>query len=62
MNDKKNKYWNTVWSDRDEEFYWSGVKFGTLYSAIMVSCIWGIGLHVINSIKSGRKESEEESQ
>lgn len=24
----KNPYWNTLWSNRDQEFYWSGVKFG----------------------------------
>ena len=25
---EKNPYWNTMWSNRDEEFYWSGVKGG----------------------------------
>ena len=24
----KNPYWNTLWSNRDQEFYWSGTKFG----------------------------------
>lgn len=24
----KNPYWNTLWSNRDQEFYWSGNKFG----------------------------------
>lgn len=24
----KNPYWNTIWSIRDQEFYWSGTKFG----------------------------------
>lgn len=42
----KNPYWNTMWSIRDQEFYWSGVKFGALFSAIMipvtVGAIWGI--------------------
>lgn len=24
----KNPYWNTFWSNRDQEFYWSGTKHG----------------------------------
>ena len=24
----KNPYWNTLWSNRDQEFYWSGTKHG----------------------------------
>ncbi len=32
----KNPYWNTMWSNRDQEFYWSGVKGGVLVSALVM--------------------------
>ena len=37
---KGNPYWNTIWSHRDVEFYWSGVKFGFVYGAVMVPAVY----------------------
>ena len=58
MKFNKNKYWNTVWNDRDQEFYWSGVKHGALIATIMTSCLIAIGSELIETIKEHRKESE----
>lgn len=46
-----NPYWNTMWSNRDAEFYWSGVKFGAIFSAIMVPCVFFVARETINDIK-----------
>lgn len=52
----KNPYWNTMWSNRDQEFYWSGVKFGALFSAIMIP-VMVIDLYVlIDEFKKAIKE------
>ena len=54
---EKNPYWNTMWSDRDGEFYWSGVKGGAAFMMIAL----GIPLvcmtvsHIIS--KSENKEN-----
>ena len=46
MNLKGNPYFNTIWSNRDQEFYWSGVKHGALIAGIIVPsaivCIYEI--------------------
>lgn len=57
---KSNKYWNTIWSDRDQEFYWSGTKFGFVTAAILTSALWVNSIAIMNAIKN-HKKSEEES-
>lgn len=52
----KNPYWNTMWSNRDQEFYWSGVKFGAIFSAIMVPCTYIAIREVFNEFKQIIKE------
>ena len=47
----RNPYWNTMWSDRDAEFYWSGVKFGAVYSAIMVPCVFIVARRLVKEFK-----------
>ena len=48
----KNPYWNTIWSNRDQEFYWSGVKFGSILSAIMIPCAFVTIRELINEFKT----------
>lgn len=49
---KGNPYWNTIWTDRDGEFYWSGVKIGALISAIMVPCTYMVVRVLIDEFKN----------
>lgn len=51
-----NPYWNTMWSNRDQEFYWSGVKHGAIFSAIMVTCVFVVVREAVNDIKQMREE------
>lgn len=51
----KNPYWNTIWSNRDQEFYWSGVKGGALISGIMVLSIVAIIQDAIREFKESSK-------
>ena len=51
-----NPYWNTMWSDRDAEFYWSGVKFGAIFSAIMTPCVLFLTREAIKDIKQMHEE------
>lgn len=47
----KNPYWNTIWSHRDQEFYWSGIKDGILIGAIVVPCMCMTVYTLINEFK-----------
>ena len=58
---KRNPYWNTMWSDRDQEFYWSGEKFGMIFSAIMIPCAYVLTKEAVNKIKNLRFSNKEES-
>jgi hypothetical protein len=55
----KNPYWNTMWSDRDGEFFWSGVKFGALFSAIMIPCTYTTIRILIKEFKELNTNQEE---
>lgn len=52
----KNPYWDTMWSHRDQEFYWSGVKFGTLVGAIAIPCMCITACILFNEFKEIIKE------
>lgn len=54
----KNPYWNTLWSDRDQEFYWSGTKFGFALgvgAGVLAMCYVGMAIKFY-------KESKEENE
>lgn len=51
---KHHKYYNTIWTERDQEFYWDGVKFGFAIGSILamgaVACIYD-AIQFIKSLK-----------
>lgn len=49
---KHHKYFNTIWTDRDQEFYWDGLKTGTVISAILIPCIIVDGITFVKFIKN----------
>ena len=56
----KTPYWNTLWSNRDQEFYWSGTKFGfALGIGTGLVTMFYVNM-VVKTIKN-HKNSEEES-
>lgn len=48
---KSNKYWDTIWSERDQEFLWSGMKIGFMTAAILTSAAWVLGVSMVQNIK-----------
>lgn len=48
---KHHEYFNTVWTKRDREFYWDGLKTGVLISAILVPCLIVDGIVFVRHIK-----------
>lgn len=52
---KSNKYWNTMWSERDQEFIWSGIVIGFITSAVLTSALWIDGILLVDSIKNHKK-------
>lgn len=53
---KHHKYFNTIWTDRDQEFYWDGLKTGAIISAIMVPCIVVNGITFVKYVKNTLEE------
>jgi len=49
---KHHKYFNTIWTDRDQEFYWDGLKTGMVISAILIPCIIVDGITFVKFIKN----------
>lgn len=56
----KNPYWNTLWTNRDEEFYWSGTRFGFALG-IGVSLVAMLYVHVGVEMYKNHKEEKTES-
>ena len=57
---KRNEYWNTTWTDRDEAFYWSGSKFGFVTGAVLATVLIVDGIAFVKWIK-GMYKTEKES-
>ena len=55
----KNPYWNTMWSERDSEFYWSGIKHGFVAGLIEAAIAIGFTWMIVTDIKKIKKELEE---
>lgn len=53
---KSNPYWNTIWSHRDQEFYWSGVKFGFVCGAVMVPMVYFAMRSLSDEFKTLKKD------
>lgn len=56
---KNHEYFNTIWSNRDVEFYWDGMKTGAIVGAILVSSLWVSGLLLIDKIKESKGKDKE---
>ena len=59
---KGNIYWNTIWSERDGEFYWSGLKHGFLCAAILIPCTYVTIRVLVNEFKELNTRQETESE
>ena len=55
---KRHPYINTIWSDRDQEFWWDGMKIGAITSMVMTSILWGYGIMFVDMIKKKKHEEE----
>lgn len=44
---KHHKYYNTIWTERDQEFWWDGIKSGTIAGSIIavVLGVWGVMIY-----------------
>lgn len=58
---KHHKYYNTIWSERDQEFWWDGVKGGFITAMIFTSVLWCDGIMLVSIIKEHIKKEETES-
>ena len=56
---KRNKYWDTTWTDRDEAFYWSGHKFGFGIGVVLTTVLILNGVTFVNWIKNEFKNTKE---
>ena len=55
---KHHKYYNTVWSERDQEFWWDGTKLGFAVAAFVSSALWINGIALVNHFKELHKSKE----
>lgn len=58
---KHHKYFNTIWSERDQEFWWSGMKGGFIIATILTSALWIDGITFVRWIKEERDDWKKES-
>ena len=56
---KPNPYFNTMWTNRDAEFYWSGCKNGMVIGAIGAVILIGFVKYVIPEWKEEFKKDKE---
>ena len=52
---------NTIWSGRDQGFWWDGVKGGFITAVIFTSVLWFDGIMLVRIIKEHIKKEEMES-
>ena len=57
---KPNPYFNTIWSNRDKEFYWTGCKDGMVIGAIGAISLIGFAIFVVPDWIGNRKNEEEQ--
>lgn len=55
---KPNPYFNTIWTNRDEEFYWTGCKHGMVIGAIGAVILIGCVKYVIPEWKEKFKQEK----
>lgn len=56
--DKNNKWYNTIWTERDEAFYFTGARDGFIGGILAVVAVVGIGFtihEVVNEMKDLNK-------
>lgn len=53
---KHHKYYNTIWSERDQEFYWDGLKNGTVIGAIGIATVIAYGAIIVSEIREHRRQ------
>lgn len=53
---EKNPFWDTMWSKRDEEFLWSGIRGGFCIGGILATCLCIGGCLLYNEIKEKNKK------
>lgn len=51
----KNPFWDTMWTTRDQEFLWSGVKGGFCVGAILTTSICLIGVSIYANHKLDKR-------
>lgn len=56
---KKNPFWDTIWTERDQEFYWSGCRFGVAFGVALASCAFAGALILIDEFKNRKQKKEE---
>ncbi len=56
---KHHKYFNTLWSERDQEFWWDGIKSGFTISMMLTSILWVDGIMLVNYIKERIRNKNE---
>lgn len=55
---KKNPFWDTIWTKRDEEFYWSGCRFGVALGTVATSFAFFGVLIIIDEVKNRKQKNE----
>ena len=55
---KHHKYYNTIWSERDQEFYWDGLKDGSIIGSVL-TCVAILGIYeIVYCVKSFKDETK----
>lgn len=49
---KHHKYFNCIWTERDQEFWWDGIKSGFIVSMVLTSVLWAGIITFVDSIKN----------
>ena len=55
---KRHECINTIWTKRDQEFWWDGVKFGTIQGVVIGVVVVIDGIRIAEWIKHKRSESK----
>lgn len=52
---KQHKYYNTIWDERDREFYWDGIKNGMIIGMISAIALVVGGIRLVEKVKELNK-------